>query len=256
MALVVSACGKAPSFKQGNHPTHAIEWNGKIIATELLADRLAVMNKDWVVESYIENIDSPHFLAIAPNGALLVSEGWGSNIVSIDDLEGNGLLRLGGFHAPHGVTYCNGYIYIADSLNGRLVRVSDIQGANWDVFADYDHLVAYGRQLDCYDGVVYVANSYEPRPGLNPGQGGNVLRIANWDSGLVEEIVAKPFSLNGLMGSWFTSWGEDWSIYYGFRKFIERSGYGVPYGISIIQGRTVVSHFGDFENNKGGFLIL
>ena len=64
-------------------------------------------------------------------------------------------------NAPHGICVRkNGeWLYIADSLNSRLVRVS-LQSQRWQVFPDHDRRVAYGRQLLCREDGLWLAERY------------------------------------------------------------------------------------------------
>ena len=39
---------------------------------------------------------APHYLAISPNGHLLVSNGWGRSIVEIEDIDGSGWKEFNG----------------------------------------------------------------------------------------------------------------------------------------------------------------
>jgi len=186
------------------HPADVVRFAGKYVATELLSNRLAVFddlaqrNLRYLDPARIgRHLQGPHYLATTPGGSLLLSDGWGVGIVELRDLAGNGWRHFSGvgrrMNAPHGVCASDdGWIYVGDSLNSRLVRFRDMDGKDWQVFADADRRVSYARQLVCAGSSVLVANSYEKRPGLNPGQGGNVLRIDDFASGRAAVVASVP----------------------------------------------------------------
>lgn len=192
------------------NPADIIEFKGRLVATELLSNRLAIFDypefkglEYFDPERIGESFRSPHFMALAPGGGLLISNGWGSSIVSIDDLEGGGWTSFSGkgkkFSAPHGICVDrDGWIYVGDSLNSRLVRFRNMRGDGWQVFEDVDRRISYTRKLVCRDDGVWISNSYADRPSLNPGTGANVLRVTDFESGKVEEMYAIDYA--GITG--------------------------------------------------------
>jgi hypothetical protein len=196
-ALVVSD----PRISQ---PADILKFRGRYVATELYRNRLAIFDdlepgevEYFDPETIGKKFKSPHYMAVTPWDTLLVSNGWGDSIVELADLEGGGWNEFAGigkkFRAPHGLCIDeSGWIYVGDSLNSRLVRFRDMEGADWQVFADADRRVSYIRELACEHGAVWVSNSYENRPGLNPGEGGNVLKITDFESGKAEVVAAFP----------------------------------------------------------------
>lgn len=177
------------------HPADIVKFKGRYVASELYGNRLAVFDdlslhnlKYLEPERIGKELKAPHYLAVTPRDTLLISNGWGRSIVEISDLDGSGWKEFSGvgrlLNAPHGVCVDeDGWIYVGDSLNSRLVRFRDMNGAGWQVFADVDKRVSYIRELACRDGVVWASNSYERRPGLNPGKGSNLLAIDDFESG-------------------------------------------------------------------------
>lgn len=190
--------------KSVSSPADIVQFNGKYVVSELYNNRLAILDSpadqtpDYFDPSSIgEKFSSPHYLAVTPENTLLISNGWGNSIVEIADLEGNGWRELNGpepsLLAPHGICIdTNGTIYVADSLRSRLVRFDNIDGDGWQVFADTDNKIAYGRQLHCENDRVWISNSYESNEGLNPGNGGNVLLLEDFDSGLLTTVFEMP----------------------------------------------------------------
>lgn len=187
-----------------SQPGDIVRFQGRYVATELYNNRLAIF--DDLDLGNLEHFDphtvggrfrAPHFLAVTPWGTLLISNGWGKSIVEIADLEGNGWKEFSGidqkFRAPHGICVdADGWIYVGDSLNSRLVRFRDMDGGGWEVFRDVDARISYIRELVCRNGAVWASNSYENRPGLNPGQGSNLLKITDFASGRVDVVAEFP----------------------------------------------------------------
>lgn len=187
-----------------SQPSDIVRFKGRYVATELYNNRLAIF--DDLDLGNLEHFDpqavgkrfrSPHFLTVTPWDTLLISNGWGRSIVEIADLEGNGWKEFSGidrtFRAPHGICVDdNGWIYVGDSLNSRLVRFRDMDGGGWEVFQDIDERISYIRELVCRNGAVWASNSYENRPGLNPGQGSNLLKITDFASGRVDVVASFP----------------------------------------------------------------
>jgi len=223
---------------------------------------------------------SPHHFAISPWGTLLFTEGWGSAVVEVIDA-GSGQWRRfdgrdDGLRAPHGICVDGqGWIYVGDSLNSRLVRFRDMEGDGFEVFADRDRRIAYVRQLVCTEEGVWISNSYERREGLNPGEGGNVLLLEDFSSGLVREIVRVPdANLTGVLPLpdgrvLFAMWGQRQRLGIGDRdghwRFVDepRAGLGVPYAIrrDPRSGDIVVVYLGTASadpdrRRPGGLLVI
>ncbi|MGA8260846.1 MAG: hypothetical protein WB783_11580 [Arenicellales bacterium] len=184
------------------HPADVIKFKGSYVATELYDNRLAVFDdlglrnlRYFDPKRIGKRFKAPHYLAVTPWHTLLISNGWGRSIVEIADLNGDGWKEFSGigrkFNAPHGVCVDDeGWIYVGDSLNSRLVRFRDMNGGDWQVFADVDKQVSYIRELYCKGGAVWASNSYERRPGLNPGRGSKLLRITDFESGKATTVFS------------------------------------------------------------------
>jgi hypothetical protein len=267
------------------NPADVIRFRGRYVVTELLTNRLAVF--DYPQFDGFEHFDpatigrafeSPHYLAVSPTGGLLISNGWGSSIVQIDDLDGSGWTSFSGknrkFKAPHGICVDeDGWIYVGDSLNSRLVRFRDMSGRDWQVFEDLDRRISYIRKLVCRKDGVWASNSYEDRPELNRGEGSNVLRISDFASGRAEVLHAIEHA--NITGIWPLSderllvgvWGKEvkvgivelglgsLSLVPGFRK-----GLGVPYGFWLDEdaGVLFVAHTGALragDSRTGGIAV-
>lgn len=213
VAAFIMLRGTGPDFSSPAHiitdpglsqPADIVRFKGRYVASELYNNRLALFD-DLTLDN-LEHFDpdtigrqfrSPHFLAVTPGDTLLISNGWGDSIVEISDLDGSGWREFSGigetFHAPHGICIDDdGWIYVGDSLNSRLVRFRDMAGTGWQVFEDVAKRISYIRELVCRDGAVWASNSYENRPGLNPGEGSNVLKITDFASGEVDVVASFP----------------------------------------------------------------
>lgn len=279
-----SAPARVVSDERLRNPGDIIKFKGRYVATQVFDHRLAVFD-DFELHGFQHfdptkighNLKSPHFLAIAPDGGLLISDGWGSSIVEIDDLEGGHWREFKGvgkkFRAPHGICVDqDGWIYVGDSLNSRLVRFRDMQGHGWQVFPDRENRISYIRELVCRDGALLLSNSYENRPGLNPGHGSNILRITDFESGRAEIVSDLPdVNITGiqplegdriLVGLWgarrrlaLVSPGDP------DRTEFHRLPLGTPYGMYFDPEthQVLVAHLGrltqDPDRNIGGIAV-
>ena len=264
-------------------PAHIIQFRNRYVSTEMENNKLAIFDDfDFKKIDYFNprSIDKyfkfPHYLAISPNGHLLISNGWGKSIVEIEDLDGSGWKEFSGlagseFDAPHGICVdAEGWIYVGDSLNSRLVRFKDMQGSSWEVFKDVDKKIAYSRQLICKNGAVWISNSYENREGLNPGHGSNVLRIDDFSSGKVQVIYEDAYTnITGILPLddilLVARWGYNSDIVAVnldnrgiFTIKNSHNELGVPYGFfeDKDENRIINAYFGSFGENPGGFAVL
>ncbi len=273
---------KLVSSNDLHNPTDIIKFKGHYISPELHKNRLAIF--DTLNLKNVHHFDpkkigkkfhAPHYLAISPNGHLLITNGWGKEIIEIEDINGSGWKEYSGpenskFNAPHGICVDEeGWIYVGDSLNSRLVRFKDMQGSSWQVFKDVDNIISYSRQLICKDGAVWISNSYERRKGLNTGQGSNVLKITNFSSGKVEVMYEeKNVNISGilplnnilLVAYWVNN--NIIAVNLKTNKITLVKGsqnkLGIPYGFfeNKDTDQIITSYFGDFNTNLGGFAIL
>ncbi len=275
------------SFQQGlfEHPADIIEFKGSFWITELLSNQ--IIESDLSLSKTLKNVShpspkknfsSPHYLATDDN-SLFISGGWGRSIYAFDQslknfkefthTDDSDIFKL---NAPHGVCRQDDWLYIADSLNSRLIRIDINSSDKIEVFADHDKLIAYGRQLLCEKDSVWLSNSYEKREGLNIGNGANVLKISDFDSGKAEIITEFPnTNITGIYlhqqrylitAQWHTN-----SISIFDTKQKEHYGYielpqpyaGVPYSIFFSEQtkRIYITFIGDIYNkqNKGGIAV-
>lgn len=264
-------------------PTDILRFKNYYVATELQNNTLAIFdglglkkNHHFNPEIINKHFQAPHYLAISPNGHLLISNGWGKSIVEIEDIDGSGWKEFNGltgseFRAPHGICVDeDGWIYVGDSLNSRIVRFKDMQGSSWQVFKDVDRKIAYSRQLVCKNGAIWISNSYESRKGLNPGQGANVLRIDSFSSGKVQIVYqAEDTNITGILPLDDILLVARWSNYKDIVAVDLKSGknlpvenshnkLGVPYGFfeDKNENRIITAYFGSFDSNFGGFAVL
>ena len=131
---------KQPSFKwvafhQGfvEHPSDILAFDNKLWITELLNHRVVAVDKlttgelvDVKPDNKKHSFFSPHFLA-SDQENLYISEGWGSSIYALDKTNNYAVSKHPDnskeLNAPHGICMQNDWLYIADSLNSRLVRI-------------------------------------------------------------------------------------------------------------------------------------
>ena len=208
-----------PIVYSGNlqHPAQVIRLGDRYLAGELFSNEL-VLSESLGFENHerlvlrdkkhhsVITLGSPHFIDAFDTSRALVSEGWGSNVALVEIASGE-VSRFGnaggrGLNAPHGICFdaASGWIYVADSLNSRLVRYRPLDTSPAEVFADHEELVSYGRQLLCEEDGLWLSNSYEDRDGLNPGNGSNVLHISNFSSGKASVVAHFPeVNMTGLV---------------------------------------------------------
>jgi hypothetical protein len=189
-------------YREGiQSPTQLIFANGKAWLAQLHARSLFVYDNFPDANSLREltsdsDIESPHFMAASQDG-VYVSEGRGSEVSLFtfeNDAPGKAItLQLETpMNRPHGVCIDkDNWLYIADSVNSRLIR-TQLPDGKTEIFTDVEKKIAYGRQLLCRDDGVWIANSYEKAFKLNAGNGGNILRITDFSSGLLETVVSFP----------------------------------------------------------------
>jgi hypothetical protein len=269
------------------HPAHVVYKDGYYLAAELFSKRVAIsQNIGFEGLEYAEDkegktvqLASPHFIFPITHHRLLVSEGWGSEVALLDwhaheleQFEGD---KEPGFKAPHGVCYepVSGWVYVADSVHSRLVRYQLEDKSVFEVFSDVDRKVAYGRQLLCDESGLWLSNSYEGRPGMNSGNGSNLLRITDFSSGKVDEIASFP----GTNMTGVAELGERWlviGLWGGYEQLVlvDKKGKaesvylenstglkGPPYGLDYDRssGRLLVSHIGDIDkaSDEGGLVV-
>ena len=136
---------------------YAVTWGtgGKIIAVN------SIYGGGRVELTVPSPYSRAHDIAVGPNGKLYITVNSfcaGDGIIRIDDMSGNGLVFLGGFDEPYGITITeNGYIYVADYGNDRIVRINNISGEGWISNTRFDGPsdVAVGN-----DGKIYVIQGH------------------------------------------------------------------------------------------------
>ncbi len=273
--------------KNLEHPSDIELADGGYLVTELFANKLVYVKSQTFSDAIVlkpekigKSFSSPHFIAKRPEGGYLVSEGWGRAIVSMDDVSGANWKRFEGpdhdeLWAPHGVCISrDGWIYVADSLNSRLVRFRNLDGDRWQVFPDHDRKIAYGRQILCNDQGIWMANSYEARDGLNQGRGSNVLLITDFESGKTETMASFPRSnMTGIAlldERWFVVglWSGGNRLVVVEKKTREvvfespppSQLAGTPYGMRFDErtGKLFVTYTGDISNleKRGGVAVF
>ncbi len=74
----------------------------------------------FAVNLFAKGFDRARWMAIAPDGAVLLSQGRNEEILRIVDSDGDGVadsrrVLADGFHAPHGMAFHDGMLYVADT---------------------------------------------------------------------------------------------------------------------------------------------
>lgn len=288
VCLVLASCLHKPDnspdfqlldFHTGSieYPSELVEFGGQLWVSELLSKRVITLDASFAQVTGTlthpnrkDRFRSPHHFAM-DGDRLYFSEGWGNRIFAYDgqtvesfDLELN---------APHGICRQGDWLYIADSLNSRLVRVSVTKPDRLQVYSDPKNRIAYGRQILCRNDGIWVANSYEQREGLNPGVGGNVIVITDFTAGLDKVVAELPHTnITGiaviedrilLIGQWQTGRIEmrDLSATYRAPKELPlpNENAGPPYGMYYSQADDLlyVAFIGDIftKSHQGGIAV-
>ena len=75
--------------------------------------------KGFTVSLFADNLSSPRWMAIAPNGDVFLTEPEANKITILRDTKGSGhadvrMTYATGFNRPHGIAFHNGYLYVGD----------------------------------------------------------------------------------------------------------------------------------------------
>ena len=274
-------------FKEGlfEHPADIIEFNEHFWVTELLSSKVVQVDFGFssISQSLIhpnpkKSFRSPHNLTVDEN-SLFFSGGWGSSIYSYDqsltkfkeipEKKNQNNIKL---NAPHGICRQDNWLYIADSLNSRLIRF-DVDNPNKiEIFADKKRRIAYGRQIICSESGIWISNSYEKKEGLNPGNGANIIKINDFSSGKSEIITIFPNT--NITGIYIhdnrflitAKWHANSISIYDIKRNKELDSIelpslyaGVPYSMffSTTTEKLYITFIGDLygKKNKGGIAI-
>ena len=186
------------TYTQGlKHPTQIVKLDNHFLLSQMHTPLpLTVDGLDSPIPNVTaaEGLKSPHFFAVSDNGFYL-SDGRKSDIWFFPDnqIDRGRIISKGlGLNRPHGLCLDKfDWLYIADSVNSRLVRWHT-KFHTTEVFADHQKRIAYGRQLLCREDGIWLSNSYEKSFKLNPGNGANILKITDFSSGKSKVIFADP----------------------------------------------------------------
>ena len=116
------------------------------------------------------HFDQPTDVAVAPDGMVYVSDGYGNNRVAVFDSEGKFKFEWGiagendgQFNLPHGIARdSNGRIYVADRSNSR-VQVFESDGTFVDAWQSEEIGRPWGMAVGA-DGTLYVVDGGDPNP--------------------------------------------------------------------------------------------
>ena len=130
LTLSGAALAASPSEPPGTHiqidpstlpAPDATEAVGNFSEVVTASDRPAFqLPPGFAVNLFAKGFDRARWLAIAPDGAVLLSEGRDGQITRIVDSDGDGVadsrrVLAGGFHGPHGMAFHDGMLYVADT---------------------------------------------------------------------------------------------------------------------------------------------
>jgi DNA-binding beta-propeller fold protein YncE len=160
--------------------------------------------------------NKPTKLAVAPNGDLYVTDGYGNARVHHFDAGGN-LLRSWGepgtgpgqFHLPHSVVVApDGRVLVADRENER-IQVFDPEGGFLEAWTGFHRPAG----LCMRDGLVYVTE-LSRRPGY-----------MSWSSARVDRLEAARMTVLDLDGKILARWGGE--------PGCDPSNFAAPHGVAV-----------------------
>ena len=160
----------------------AVDSNGHVYVADSGNNRVVRMDDmsgtGWIAfgtpGNDVNQFKNPVGVAIDARGHIYITDYGNYRIVGMDDMTGSNWTTLGGaghsghrganqFDHPSGVTVdSRGNIYIADMINNRIVRMDDLEGANWTALGSSGGAVSqfnhpWGVALDA-SGHVYAAD--------------------------------------------------------------------------------------------------
>jgi glucose/arabinose dehydrogenase len=130
LALPVAASAASPSEAPGTrirvdsadlpapYATEAVSNRSELVAP---SDHPSFqLPSGFVVNLFANGLEHARWLAIAPDGAVLLAEGRMGRVTRILDRDGDGVaderrVLADGFHAPHGMAFHDGMLYVADT---------------------------------------------------------------------------------------------------------------------------------------------
>lgn len=98
--------------------------------TVTLGDRSLAVPEGYTISIFAENLGAPRFMALDPNGVLYVTDKNG-RVLRLPDANDDGVADstdtvLDGLNTPHGITFYNGALYVAEET--RVIKASDADG--------------------------------------------------------------------------------------------------------------------------------
>lgn len=133
----------------------------KVLGTKGIPSDSGCVDKDYhTIRWGAPPFNFPTGIAVAENGDMYISDGYGNARVHVFDRKGN--LKFswgqpgeapGEFNLPHGIALYSGVVYVADRQNNR-VQLFDLHGNYLDMWVDFERPAGI-----CIDGsgVVYVS---------------------------------------------------------------------------------------------------
>ncbi len=170
------------------------------IVERLAADQLA-LPPGFSVNLFAGDLAHPRWMAIAPNGDVLLAESREGRITLLRDADGDGVAEIrevfaSGYQRPHGMAFHDGYLYVAD------------QQAVWRVPYEEGALSARGREPVTARGALGAANGHWTRNLVFSPDGRYFYVAVGSRSNLAEEPVPRAtvqrFRVDGADQTTFT----------------------------------------------------
>jgi len=110
MSVAISACGRAATGEPRSGDTSWVDGLGGLLR----------VRSGFKVDYFARNVSEARFMALAPDGAVYVSQPPSGNVLRLVDQDGDGVaesrsVAISGLTYPHGLAFHKGFLYVANT---------------------------------------------------------------------------------------------------------------------------------------------
>src|SRR6267143_699122 len=110
LGVAISACGHAATGESGGGDTTRVDALGGLLRVPA----------GFKVDYFARNVAEARFMALAPDGAVYVSQPSSGNVLRLVDQNGDGVAEsrvvgVSGQTSPHGLAFHKGFLYVANT---------------------------------------------------------------------------------------------------------------------------------------------
>ena len=151
MSVAISACGRAATGEPRSGDTSWVDGLGGLLR----------VRSGFKVDYFARNVSEARFMALAPDGAVYVSQPAIGNVLRLVDQDGDGVaetrgVAISGLTYPHGLAFHKGFLYVANTDGvARVALGSDGRASSAPQYVN--HYSAFGGHSTCT--VVFGADS-------------------------------------------------------------------------------------------------